>query len=369
MTRPPRRRLARRLLVGQALVIGAGGVTLALVAVLVGPTLYRTHVRRAVGPVSDGVAQHLDQAFSSALLVSLAIAVAAAVVTALAISSMLASRLAHPVEELSAAATRLARGDLTARAPHPVADDELADLTVAFNDMADALERTEQTRRRLLVDVAHELRTPLATIEGYVEALADGVVDPEPRTWEALRSATVRLQRLVDDVGIASRAEEGQLDLDPTPTDVGDLVDAAVAATATMFDDAEVRLEQASEPDIPPVRVDPARMAQVLENLLRNACRHTPPDGLVRVTSRARGGTATIQVHDTGEGIPADQLPHVFERFYRGDTARRSGGGSGSGIGLTIARAITRMHGGDVTAHSAGPGRGATFTVTLPVDG
>ena len=363
--RPPRRRLARRLLVAQSLVIAAGGVTLAVVAVLVSPPLYRVHIRRALGPVSDAVAQHLDQAFSSALLIALSIAVVAAVVAALVISWMLSSRIARPIEQLSAAADRLARGDLSARGPYPAADDELSDLTLAFNEMADALEHTEETRRRLLADVAHELRTPLSTIEGYLEGLADGIVEPDQDTWTTLQTATARLRRLVDDVGLVSRAEEGQLELHPNTTSISSLVHAAADATATAFRDADVLLETEVAPGLPPVRVDAQRMAQVLENLLHNGVRHTPTGGRVRVTARTHDETITVDVSDTGEGIRSEQLAHVFERFYRGDPARRSD--RGSGIGLTIARAITRMHGGDITANSDGPGRGATFTVTLPV--
>lgn len=363
--RPPRRRLARRLLTAQALVISAGGVTLAVVAVLVSPPLFRVHIRRALGPVSESVATHLDQAFSSALVIALGIAVGAAVVAALAISWILSSRLARPIEQLSDAADRLAHGDLSARGPHPSADDELADLTLAFNDMADALEHTEQTRRRLLADVAHELRTPLSTIEGYLEGLADGIVDPDQGTWATLQTATGRLRRLVDDVGLVSLAEEGQLEVHPDVTPIHSLIDTAIAATATALVDADLQLETDVDPDLPPVHVDPQRMAQVLENLLRNASRHTPAGGVVRVTTRAHDATVSIDVSDSGEGITGDQLPHVFERFYRGDPARRSD--RGSGIGLTIAQAITRMHGGDITAYSDGPGRGATFTVTLPI--
>lgn len=171
--RRPRRRLALRLLLAQALVIAAGGVTLAIVAVLVSPPLFRTHIRRAIGPVSDSVTQHLAQACSATLLIALGIAVGAAVIAALAISWILSSRIARPIEQLSDAAERLAHGDLSARGPHP-ADDELADLALAFNGMADSLEHTEQTRRRLFADV-----------------------------------------------GLASRAEEGQLEVHPDITTIG----------------------------------------------------------------------------------------------------------------------------------------------------
>lgn len=362
--RPPRRRLARRLLAANGLVIAAGAVTLAVVALVASPPLFHRHVGRALGPVSDAVGRHLDQALSTALLLSIGIGTGAALVAALVVSWALSSRLARPIEDLSATAARLARGDLSARAVPPPVDDELADLTVAFNDMAASLEHTEDTRRRLLSDLAHELRTPLSTIEGYLEGLTDGVVEPTDQTWTTLQDAAGRLRRLVDDVGLVSRAEEGRLDLDLQPTDVVTLVDAAVSAARGTYDRAGVTLEAAVEPGLAPVELDADRAHQVLANLLDNARRHTPAGG--RVTVRADGSRhgVTVTVADTGEGIAREQLPHVFERFYRGDAARRAG--AGSGIGLTIARAIARAHGGDLTATSPGAGRGSTFALRLP---
>lgn len=365
MTRPaPRRRLARRLLMAQALVIVAGGVTLAVVGLLVMPPLTRTHVRRALGPVSDTVIAHLDQALTSALGIALAIAVGAAIVAALVVSWVLSSRLARPVERLAQAANRIAAGELSARGPQPVVDDELADLTHAFNDMAAALGHSERTRSRLLADLAHELRTPLSTVEGYLEGLEDGVVAADEQTWSTLRAATARLRRLVDDVGLVSRAEEGQLAIDPEPMAVSTLVQSAAAATAGAFHEAQVTLDSDLAPDLPMVNADHQRMAQVLDNLLRNACRHSAPGGVVTIRARGHDDDVAIQVIDTGEGIPADQLPHVFERFYRGDAARTSD--RGSGIGLTIVQAIAHAHDGHVSAHSDGPGCGATFTLRLP---
>ncbi len=363
-TRHPRSRLVVRLLAANGLVIAAGSVTLAVVALLVSPALFRRHVGPTIGPVTDVVGRHLDEALTTALLLSLGIAMVIAAVVAAVVSWVLSSRLARPIEDLSAAADRVAHGDLTARAPRPPVDDELAVLTIAFNDMAAALQHSEVTRRRLLSDLAHELRTPLSTVEGYLEGLVDGVVDPDPETFTTLQQAAGRLRRLVDDVAVVSRAEEGQLELERRVVEPGELVHAAVAAMRDAYVRADVRLEVDTAPDLPAVEVDPERIHQVLSNLLDNARRHTPRGGRVEVRGERRDGHVVITVEDSGDGIPADQLPHVFERFYRGDAARTSG--TGTGIGLTIARGIARSHGGTLTAHSAGHGRGSAFTLRLP---
>lgn len=360
---PPQRRLARRLLAANGLVIAAGAVTLGVVSFIVGPPLFRRHVARALGPVTDTVGQHLDQALSSALFLSLGLGTAAAVAGALAVSWILSSRLARPIDELADAAERLASGDLSARAVVPPTDDELADLTKTFNGMAASLEHIEDTRRQLLSDLAHELRTPLSTVEGYHEGLADGVVPPDEPTWETLRDATTRMRRLIDDVALVSRAEEGQLGLAPEPVRVSSLIERATRSAREEYDRKGVVLETPAIDRDPEVVVDRDRATQILTNLLDNAHKHTAPGGHVRVTATSQGGRVAVTVRDDGEGIDAAHLPHVFERFYRGDAARRSG--SGSGIGLTIARALARAHGGDLTAASDGPGAGATFTWTI----
>lgn len=359
----PRRRLARRLLRAQMVVIAAGAVTLAVTAAVVGPPLFRLHVNRALGPVTDVVAAHLDEALSTSLALSLGIGIGVATVAALTVSWVLSSRIARPVEALSDAANRLRAGDLRARAPQAVSSDELADLTDEFNDMAAALEHTEDTRRRLLADLAHELRTPLATLDGYLEGLADGVVDPGPATWSILRDAAGRLDRLVDDISTVSRAEEGRLDLDLQTVDVKTVVtDVADAKTGVSRTD-EIAVIVDPAPNVPAVIADRHRLTQVLDNLLTNALRHTPAGGTVTVTTRAGADAVTVVVSDTGEGITAEHLPRIFERFYRADPSRSGGG---SGIGLTISRAIAHAHGGDLTAASAGAGNGASFTLTVP---
>lgn len=365
MTRPrPRRRLLRRLFVGQLLVILAGAATLGVVAFLVAPPIFHDHVRRAVGPVSDVVSNHLDAALSETLVLSLAIGIGAAATAAGAVSWLIASRIARPVEELSDTADALAAGHLDARATPPVADDELADLTGAFNAMADALEHTERTRRQLLADLAHELRTPLATIEAYHEGIADGVIDPDPATVDVLADATGRLRRLVEDVSLVSRAEEGSLPLDRRRLDLRELAINAVDALRPAADAAGIALRH-DLPDVPvTVDADADRLAQVLANLLANAIEHTPDGGSITVTVTGNDQRAEIEVADTGTGIGPEHLPRVFQRFYRADPARRRN--RGSGVGLTISRAIVQGHGGDLTATSPGEGGGATFTIDLP---
>ena len=364
MSPPPRRRLLRRLVVGQLLVVLAGAVTLVVVAALVAPPIFRDHVRRGMGPVSDVVAGHLDAALGETLTLSLVLGVSASVLAAVGVSWLLATRLARPVEDLSRTASHLATGRLDARAADPVTDDELADFTRAFNEMADALEHTDHSRRRLLADLAHELRTPLATIEAYHEGLADGVVEADADTSAVLAEATGRLRRLIEDVGLLSEAEEGRLSLDLQPHDVGELAAAAVAAVRPAAEQAGIDVQVELPGGPVRARVDRDRLAQVLGNLLGNALAHTSAGGTVTVAAADEDDAVTITVVDTGAGIAPEHLPHVFDRFYRADPARHRPGGSG--LGLTISRALVTQQRGTLTATSAGPGRGAAFTVALP---
>ena len=362
-----RRSLAGKLLVAQMLVILAGSVTLLLVALAVAPGLFRSHVRNAVGVVPEAISAHLDEAFDSAVLVSLGIAVGAAVVTAVAVSWFLSLRIVAPLRSLASAAQQIARGAYGARVAAR-GTDELATLAAAFNDMAASLDSAERKRRELLADVSHELRTPLATLEGYVEALADGVLPADEETWTVLRAETSRLGRLIEDLRKVSRAEERQLDLRVAPTPPAALVDAAFQAAAPAYTAKGVCLESRVEPRLPPLPVDADRIGEVLANLLENALRHTPPEGRVEVAATRAGTAVELAVSDTGEGILPEHLERVFERFYRVDRARARTSG-GSGIGLAIARAIVEAHGGRIRAESDGPGRGARFVVSLPVGG
>ncbi len=362
--RQARSSLAVRLFAAQLLVIVAGCVTLAVVALAVAPGLFRGHARAALAVLPPGAVGHLQQGFQDALMVALAIAAAASVVTALAASWLLAQQLARPIRDLAGAAGRIGQGSYEVRVPVPATGDELATLGSAFNQMANALASTELRRQELLADLAHELRTPLATLEGYVEGLRDGVVAADEEAWTVLAAEVARLRRLAEDLTAVSRAEE-QLDLRRGPVDPGKLVAAAVQAAQPSFTAKGVALDAHVEDHLPAVAADADRIGEVLANLLGNALRHTPAGGRVEVTARQPGREFELAVSDTGEGIPPELLGRVFERFFRVDPARRGDGG-GSGIGLTITRAIVQSHGGRVWAESAGRGRGTRMVIRLP---
>ncbi|MGE5830086.1 MAG: sensor histidine kinase [Micromonosporaceae bacterium] len=357
--------LAGRLFAAQALVVLTGAVTLGLIATAVGPAIFRGHLRQVSGDVDAETTRHVEEAYASANAVSLGVALFAALAAALAVSAYVARRVAHPVGQLATAAVDVAEGRYEALVAAPGMGREFDTVAEAFNAMAARLADVEATRRRLLADLGHELRTPVATIEAYVDAAEDGVSVAEEDTWAVLRTQTGRLRRLAEDIAAVSRVEEHQLDLHPQPVPAANLVGAAVAAAQPRYAAKKVTLQERIGGDAGEVHADAERMGQVLGNLLDNALRHTPPGGQVTVAVDRDGAGVRFTVTDTGEGIPAEHLPHVFERFYRADPARDRGHG-GSGIGLAIVRAIVAEHGGRVTAASDGPGAGARFTVTLP---
>ena len=356
--------IAVRLMVAIALVVVAAAVAAWLVARAVGPGLFHSHMLQAEG--SEGTAvEHAERAFGSASAVMLAVALAAAVLTALVVSLVLARRVGASLGTLSGAAGQVAAGRSGVRLAPPGIGVEFDELASAFNAMAARLDQDDALRRRLMGDVAHELRTPVATISAYLDALEDGVESLTPETVEVLRTQASRLSRLATDLAAVTQAESGALRLERALVAPGALVDAARSATLGAASDAGLTLSAGAPADLPEVLVDADRIGQVLGNLLENAIRHTSPGGTVTLTAAGNGGGARFTVADTGEGIAAEHLPHVFERFYRVDTARDRGHG-GSGIGLAIARALVEAHGGTIAAHSDGAGRGSRFVVDLP---
>jgi two-component system, OmpR family, sensor histidine kinase BaeS len=363
-----RRSLGAKLLLAQMLVVVAGSLTLAVVALAVAPGVFHTHVRMALGTIPPQVARHLDEGLARAMTVALGVGTGVAVATALGVSLLLARRIAGPLGALARAAGHIARGGYSARVPQPAGGDELARLAAAFNAMAEALEGSEQRRRQLLADLAHELRNPLATIDGYLEGVADQVMPADQQTLQVLQAETARLRRLVDDLNAVSRAEERQLDLHLARCHPGKLVSAAVQAAQATYAAKDVTLAARVDQHLPQVEADPDRIGEVLANLLANALRHTAPGGHVEVTATTTPDRRVqIAVTDSGEGIPPELLERIFERFYRVDRARtHTGTTGGSGIGLTITRAIVHAHGGQIRAHSQGPGHGARFLITLP---
>jgi two-component system, OmpR family, sensor histidine kinase BaeS len=357
--------LAARLMTAQVLVIGVGALTLVVAAALVAPSLFNEHLART-GEDSPLVRHHAAQAFASSFAISLALALAAALTAAGIVSWFLVRRVAYPVAALADAADALAAGSYQVRAPAGGFGSELARLSAAFDHMAVQLADTDAARTRMLADLAHEVRTPLATLEAYIDGLEDGVVPAGAEAYQTMRDQVARLRRLAGDLREAAAAEEHALGLDLQTCEPAALVEAAVAAAGPRYQANGVQLAVAA-PKAPAVLADRVRIQQVLANLLDNSLRHTPAGGHTTVSVAQGAGDVRISVTDDGAGIPADQLDAVFDRFYRVDPARAVTDSGGSGLGLTIARAIVTAHGGTLTATSPGPGRGATFTVTLPL--
>ena len=357
-------RFATRLLLAQGLVLVACALTTWLVASAVGPSIFHDHLSRAGVGHTASETRHIEEAFASALLVSLGVALLAAVAAALAVSWYFSRRVHRSLGDVADAAAQIAAGRYTARVAAPGLGAEFATLADTYNTLAARLESTEATRRSMLADLAHEMRTPLATIDAHLEAVEDGVRDLDTETLSVIRESTRRLRRLAEDIGAVSRAEEGNLHLDRRRTDAVELAAAAAAAVADRYVAKGVALHTDLNP-ANPLMVDAERIGQVLGNLLDNALRHTPEGGRVTLACRPVDHWVEYSVSDTGEGVTPEHLPHLFDRFYRVDTARDRHHG-GSGIGLAIARALAEAHGGGISATSPGRGLGATFTLRLP---
>jgi signal transduction histidine kinase len=339
-------------------------LTMLVVAVIAGPPLFEAHMREA-GHDSPDVLAHSEEAFNTAGTLALFIGLLIAASGAILVSVLISRRLRRSLDDLGDAASRISDGNYAQRVEQPDSL-ELATLATSFNTMATRLDSIETSRRRLLTDLAHEIRTPLASMEICVESLEDGAIEPGPDAWHILSSQIERISRLADDLGQVSAAEEGRLDLSLEPTDPNRLAAEAVLAAREGYERKQVILEVEPAADAPLVAVDRTRIAQVLGNLLSNALRHTQAGQRVTVGVLAGHDHVDIRVADTGDGIAAEHLTHIFERFYRADTARDRDSG-GTGVGLAISRAIARAHGGNLIAESGGPGQGSAITLQLPL--
>jgi two-component system, OmpR family, sensor histidine kinase BaeS len=301
-----------------------------------------------------------DRTLENALLRAIAGAAGLAALLALITGLTVARRITRPVTQLIAVTRAMASGDRSARAGGIRAPGELRDLAIAFDQMAATLDRQEQLRRDLVADVAHELRTPVAILQAGHEALLDGLAEPTPAELSSLRDEVLRLARMIGDLQTLAAADAAALNLVLHPGDLAGIAAAAAGSLTRRFEAAGVTLDQELAPV--PVRADERWLHQVITNLLTNALKFTPAGGQVSIRTSQRGADAVLQVSDTGVGIPAEELPHVFDRFWRGQSAASI---SGSGIGLAIAAELTHAHGGALTARSE-PGQGAEFTLTLP---
>ena len=373
-----RQHVGWKLFASYMIIIVVGGVSLAVAAELHIPTAINRHMSQmSMMGGSAGMMSDLAASFTQAVNEVLLVAASFAFLTAVLVSTFVARQIVKPVQEMKAASQRIAAGRYDERV-QVAGEDELAELGHSFNRMAQELAQTEERRRQLIGDVAHELRTPLSSIRGVMEGLQDGILPPEPKTFTSVEQEVNRLQRLVRDLEELSKAEAGQIPLEKERIDPAELVETVIFRLGQQFADKQVSLNIDIPPDLPTISVDPGRMTQVLLNLLGNALQFTPSGGHVTVQCLVNDSSSSgcqdlgsdpclqITVADTGIGLTAAQISHIFERFYRVDKSRSRAGG-GSGIGLTISKHLVEAHGGRLTAASSGLNQGSVFMIVLPI--
>lgn len=287
-----------------------------------------------------------------------------AIAIALIFTFFLSRRISAPVNALALAARRLGQGDLSHRV-HLKDKGEMGELAQAFNSMAGDLERAEKLQRDMVADVAHELRTPLSNIRGYLEAIRDQVIKPDAETIRSLDEEAALLSRLVDDLQELALAEAGELKLNRQPEDINEIIKKAAAAIQVQAQGKGISVVTDLPEGLPLCDIDFQRISQVLRNLLNNAVIHTPAGGIITITARQQADRVEVSVSDTGEGIPPGELSNIFERFYRVDKSRTRATG-GIGLGLTIAKRLVEAHGGEIKVQSE-VGKGSRFSFTIPV--
>ncbi len=355
--------LATRLLLAMAAVVGVGVATAWTFGAFIGPRLFHEHLLRAA-QTGENPTDHAERAYATASVLSLSMALVIALIASTAVSVLIARRIRRSLSPFAQAAQQVADGERSVRVTPPGIGPEFDRVAEAFTAMATQLSQVEDSRTRMLADLAHEMRTPLAVLAAYLEAIGDGVERVDERTVQTMQDQVGRLTRLSADVALVTSAEEGRLSLNRILVDLDDVVREAVAQASSRLAENGVTLDLRSAQGLQ-VDADPDRIGQVLTNLLENARQHTPSGGVVQIDVTAEPGVARVTVRDSGEGIAAQDLYRVFDRFFRVDLARDRAHG-GSGIGLSIARAIATAHGGTIVAASDGPGTGATFSLTLP---
>lgn len=290
----------------------------------------------------------------------------AALVFALLIGVVLARTISRPIREVTAATQIVAGGDLGYQVPVRTKD-ELGELASSFNQMSTDLALANSQRRQMTADIAHDLRTPLSVILGYMESLSTGKLEPTPETFEIMYDKGMHIQHLIDDLRILALADAGELSLVIRPVDPETLLEHTALAHMIQAQEKGIDLRVESTKDLPEIEVDPERITQVLGNLVSNALRYTPKGGEIVLSAESHDAFIQLQVRDTGSGIEPEDLPHVFDRFYRSDTARSQDSAMGeSGLGLAIAKSIVTAHGGDIDVTST-VGEETTFTISLPL--
>jgi histidine kinase len=364
-------RFVWKLMVSYLVVIIVGVVTLAVAAESVTPTAFNRHMLGMQQMMMGGqmsrqqMGADLFTNFRAAVTEALLVSTIAALISAILVSVFVSRRVVTPIRQMMTASRHIAAGHYRERVK-VVSDDELGQLAQSFNQMAAGLEQTEAMRRELIGNVAHELRTPLSTIKGYMEGLMDGVLPPEPTTYQQVYREADRLQRLVSDLQELSRVEAGAFELDCQPVNMAELIQHTATRLGPQFEEKGVQLNVDLPADLPRVQADEDRIDQILINLIGNALQYTPTGGTVTVMAEKRPLELWVTIRDTGIGIAAEHLTLLFTRFYRVDKSRSRAGG-GSGIGLTITKHLVEAHGGRVWADSQGAGQGSVFGFALPV--
>jgi two-component system sensor histidine kinase BaeS len=361
-----------------ALVDSHGTVVVAAGSYSLGATLTANQISKGVAiqvngvtvgkAVSVSIPPQLDpreRGYLQRTTISSVFAGLTAVIIALILSVFLARSLTRPLRELTAATRAMAHGELGRQVPVR-SQDELGELASSFNQMSSDLARSNELRRQMTADIAHDLRTPLSVLSGYLEALQDGVLEPSAERFDAMFGEARHLQRLIDDLRTLSLADAGELALTPTQVPPGFVLEQAVSSYGHHVAQQEVGLSLEVEPDLPKIEVDPDRMAQVFANLISNALRYTPAGGQIRLGAKRQDGHVLLQVEDSGSGISPEDIPHIFDRFYRGEGARQGESGE-SGLGLAIAKSLIELNGGKIGVKST-IGKGTTFTISFPVE-
>ena len=371
--------LGVKLFVSYLIVMLVGAVVLIIASQLLLPASFNRHMAGMEDMMGSGMGMGMGNQgfgrggvpqlfadFRASFNEALMYAVMAAMVAALTLSFLFSRRVVAPVRAMSLAAQRIADGRYDERV-EVKGEDELARLAVRFNQMAEKLNRVESMRRRLIGDVSHELRTPLTAIKGSMEGLIDGILPANEETYQQIHAETERLNRLVDDLQELSRVESRAYELDIQSVDLPSLVRTVSKRLGPQAESKHISLNVDLSPDLPQVLADQDRIIQVLTNLANNALQYTPEGGKIIISAQQHNGEIQMSVRDTGVGIPPEHVEHIFDRFYRVDKSRSRQSGGGSGIGLTIARALVEAHSGRIWVESAGEAKGSVFHFTLPV--
>ncbi|MBV6391170.1 MAG: Adaptive-response sensory-kinase SasA [Anaerolineales bacterium] len=368
-----RRHLGARLLLSYLVIIVVGVLVLVIASQFILPTSFNRHMNGMMdGGMGMGMGMNNSMGqlyvdFRASFNEALMYATLAAMLAAFILSLFFSRSVIAPIQSMSLATQRIADGRYDERV-QVQGNDELAQLAVYFNQMAEKLNEVETMRRRLIGDVSHELRTPLTAIKGSMEGLMDGILPASEETYQQVHAEAERLNRLVNDLQELSRVEARAYQLEVRPVDVSTLVRTVTRRLSPHAESKRILPDFELTPNLPLVLADEDRAVQVLTNLTGNALQYTSEGGRVTISAKRINHEIQFSIRDTGIGIPPEHLSHIFDRFYRVDKSRSRQAGGGSGIGLTIARALVEAHGGRIWVESAGEGQGSLFAFTLPIE-